>query len=112
MRLHDDLDLTAMGAVAFQAVVIQGVAQDLGWDVILTSNKRRALRPGDRSYHRLGYAWDYDFSVDTGAMRLEVPGRDAERTIEAEAKNRLGKHYDAVWHDSHLHVEWDPEREE
>ncbi len=83
--------------IAITIPVIWGVAEYYNKYVTLSSAIDRTHKP--KSLHYVGLAldiyWD-DFNLFNGSL------------FRDELKERLGKHYDVVLEDDHVHVEYQP----
>ncbi|GAB5451823.1 MAG: hypothetical protein Hals2KO_21510 [Halioglobus sp.] len=70
-----------------------------GYEFCLTSVKDGVH--GNKSLHRFGYAFD--------SQTHHIP-LDTSKMIETTVRQCLGREYDVVLKETHLHVEFDPER--
>lgn len=83
-------------------------------EFIHTSNRRIAYDSSDRSYHRFGLAWDFDFQWDIDQDGTVEMATDTElKAIQPHIASRLGDNFDVIVHRSdrggwHIHIEWDP----
>lgn len=80
--------------------ILAGVAsvyQSMGYDTIITS--------GNDSTHMTGSLHYTDNALD---FRIFHVPNDKHATLIMRIKQQLGKDYDAILEDDHIHVEYDP----
>jgi hypothetical protein len=104
MRLKEDGSVKLEGLqpqMVLAAVIVHTIFEQWGYECIITSGSDgthtgSANRP---SLHYSGLALDF---------RINHVVNENRPALVQDLSEALGKHFDVVLHDTHLHVEYDP----
>lgn len=103
--LSPDMTLHPYDAVRQLELVALGVALEMGLMCYLTSTWREPRYDGDKSYHRVDTARDFDFH-EYGGGRVDAA---KQAVILRKLKARLpSKWFDVINEGDHFHGEYDP----
>jgi len=110
MSYYLSVNMTLLPEDAMRQVEMVALAAGIRFEAhcYLTSTQRKPRFPGDKSYHRMNMARDFDF-LNPGSLthgRVERP--KMERIFGYMRAALPAEWFDVVLEEDHIHVEYDP----